>query len=381
MTCHFGLRSALAAVTSSVLYCTHLAAAKAVFAHYMVGTTTDAHAATDITTAAAAGLDGFVLNIGDPRQSYVTNTVSSLFSHAPSTPSFTLLFSLDLAAGLGAGASLADYDALLKKYTAHASYARGGAHGYPFVSTFSDGGLSNETWDEWRGRVFGNEVYFVPDFDQTQGYYDAATGWWDHWGGVLDGLFSWEAAWPERNGYGGAFPGDVGPDVDVAKGAASRGKDYMVGLSALQYKNAYNTNLYRAGELNLPERMKNVLEMTPAPEYAEFITWNDGPESHYIGSLWPEQNTDADPARYATQTLAPHTGWLPLISSFAAAFRANASSASAMRPAPATDAATGALWYKAILQSASCPNEGNGGVYAKPDGWAKGEDVLSWAVV
>lgn len=35
----------------------------------------------------------------------------------------------------------------------------------------------------------------------------------------------------------------------------------------------YNTNLYRPGELNLPERMKNVLEMSPAPEYAQVVTW------------------------------------------------------------------------------------------------------------
>lgn len=381
MTCRFRLRSALVAVTSSALYFANLTTAKAVYAHYMVGTTTDAHAQTDIETAAAAGLDGFVLNIGDPRQSYVTSTLSALFAHAPATPSFHLLFSLDLSAALGAGASLSDYDALLAQYKDHASYARGGANDAPFVSTFADGGLTNETWDEWRGRVFDNAVYFVPDFDRTQGYYDAASGWWDYWGGVVDGLFSWEAAWPERAGYGGAYPGDVGPDAPVAAGAEARGKDYMVGLSALQYKDAYSTNLYRAGELNMPERMKNVLEMTPKPEYAEFITWNDGPESHYIGPLWPEQNTDADPARYATQTLAPHTGWLPLIGSFADAFRANASSASAMRPSPSSDAATGALWYKAILQSASCPNEGNGGVYAKPDGWDTGEDVLNWAVV
>lgn len=54
----------------------------------------------------------------------------------------------------------------------------------------------------------------------------------------MDGLFSWEAAWPERAGYGGAYPGDVGPDAPVAAGAEARGKDYMVGLSALQYKDA-----------------------------------------------------------------------------------------------------------------------------------------------
>ncbi|OJD39955.1 glucan endo-alpha-glucosidase agn1 [Diplodia corticola] len=384
----FQVTSALMAVANSVLYFSDAAIAKAVFAHYMVGTTTEPHVHTDIDDAAAAGLDGFALNIGDPRASYVTDTISYMFDYTASNhPDFHLLFSLDLAAATGAGASLSDYNALLTQYTAHAAYARGPApDAYPFVSTYSDGGLTNETWDEWRGSASafaagaGGGVYFVPDFDGTQGYYDGADGWWAYWGGVVDGLFSWEAAWPERAGVGGAFPGDTGPDEVVAAAAEARGKSYMVALSPLQYKNAYQTNLYRPGELNLPERMKNVLEMSTAPEYAEVITWNDGPESHYIGNLWPEQNTDSDPARYATAALAPHTGWQPLIGSFAAAFRANASSAAALRPF-GNETVTGALWYKTILQSTTCPREGEGGVYAKPDGWDKGEDVLSWAVI
>ncbi|KAB2575988.1 Glucan endo-alpha-glucosidase Agn1 [Lasiodiplodia theobromae] len=375
------------AAATSVLYFPDAAAAKAVFAHYMVGTTTETHVHTDVDDAAAAGLDGFALNIGDPRQSFVTDTLSYMFDYTASNhPDFHLLFSLDLAAAGGAGATLTDFNALLKQYTSHAAYARGPAPDeYPFVSTFSDGGLTNETWDEWRGSTDAfaepNAVYLVPDFDGTAGYYDGADGWWDYWGGVVDGLFSWEAAWPERAGLGGAFPGDTGPDEVVSKAAEARGKDYMIGLSPLQYKDAYNTNLYRPGELNLPERMKNILKMNPAPEYAQVITWNDGPESHYIGNLWPEQNTDVDPARYATTSLAPHDGWQPLIGSFAAAFRANASSASAMRPFGSAETVTGALWYKTILQSTTCPLEGNGGVYAKPDGFDKGEDVLNWAVV
>lgn len=70
----------------------------------------------------------------------------------------------------------------------------------------------------------------MPDFDGTAGYYDGADAWWDYWGGVVDGLFSWEAAWPERAGLGGAFPGDTGPDEVVSKAAEARGKDYMIGM-------------------------------------------------------------------------------------------------------------------------------------------------------
>ena len=59
-----------------------------------------------------------------------------------------------------------------------------------------------------------------------------------YWGDVVDGLFSWEAAWPSFNGFGGNFPGDISPDVTVMNGARAHNKTYMIGVSALQYKNA-----------------------------------------------------------------------------------------------------------------------------------------------
>lgn len=86
--------------------------------------------------------------------------------------------------------------------------------------------MTNETWAAWKEET---NAYFVPDFDDTAGYYQADPGWWAYWGGVVDGVFSWEAAWPERAGLGGEFPGDVGPDEVVAAGAEGRGKAYMVG--------------------------------------------------------------------------------------------------------------------------------------------------------
>lgn len=34
-----------------------------------------------------------------------------------------------------------------------------------------------------------------------------------------------------------------------------------------------DTNIYRVGELNLPNRMENILGMSPAPDYVEIQTW------------------------------------------------------------------------------------------------------------
>lgn len=155
----------------------------------------------------------------------------------------------------------------------NAAYYTAGPYNYPFISTFSDGGIQNDTLEAWRYNEFANEMYFVPDFDGTSGYYTAAAGWWDYWGDYVDGLFSWESAWPERAGLGGQYPGDISPDQTVIGGTSSRGKSYMMPLSSLQYKDAYSTNLYRAGDLNLPTRMSNILGMSPSPDFVQIISW------------------------------------------------------------------------------------------------------------
>lgn len=92
-------------------------------------------------------------------------------------------------------------------------------------------------------------MFFMPDFDETGGYYKSAPEWWyvfklylptsfiapthsstrAYWGGIVDGIFSWETAWPERDGYGGKFPGDVSIDITTLKGAHAHEKLYMMG--------------------------------------------------------------------------------------------------------------------------------------------------------
>lgn len=49
--------------------------------------------------------------------------------------------------------------------------------------------------------------------------------------------------------------------------------NFLSALSSLQYKNAYDTNVYRPGDLNLPRRMAGILSMSPAPDFVEVITW------------------------------------------------------------------------------------------------------------
>ncbi|KAI9834977.1 MAG: hypothetical protein M1819_002700 [Sarea resinae] len=360
---------------------------KAVFAHYMVGTVDVDHAQTDVDDAVAMGFDGFALNIGDPTQPFVSKTLDILFNYTSFRyPRFKLFVSMDVSASLASGKGPNDYVSLLERYLGHDVWYKG-PNGFPLVSTYSDGGLTSDQWDNFKQSLSKN-IYFVPDFDGTQGYYQADPGWWAYWGNTVDGLFSWESAWPSLAGLGGLYPGDISPDLTVINGTASRNKTYMMPLSALQYKNSYGANVYRGGELNLPRRMAKILHMSPQPEFVEVISWvrrrrsllecpksnhwkqNDGPESHYIGNIWPEQNTDSQPALYATQATAPHNGWGGLIRSFIHAFKTGSLASGMTTPG----VAEGVMWYKTILQNATCPDE-------KPALFNTSKDQLNWAVV
>ncbi|KAJ7489019.1 glycosyl hydrolase family 71-domain-containing protein [Mycena latifolia] len=344
---------------------------KVVFAHYMVGSVTADHVKIDIDQAQAAGIQGFSLNIADPSKDFVASTLAYMFAYAP-TVGFHLHISMDIwASGDSAGGHPEIYDDLLAQYMHVSGYFT--MNGLPYVTTFSDGGLTNTLWNSWRSNL-GSSIYFCPDFDGTTGYTSGADGWWYYWGDSLDCVLSWEAAWPVRSGQtaGSASQGSIEIDLAVLDSAVERGKQYNMPLSALQYKNAYGTNIYRQGDLTLVKRMANIIGMTTKPDFVTVITWNDGPESHYVGNVWPEQNTDSDPARYVTAgTRWDHGGWRSLIKSFTTAYLNGGSS---MLPS-STTAVEGAMWYRGVMQSSVCPS----GSY--PDGWEAGTDQVNWAIV
>ncbi|TAQ88748.1 hypothetical protein B7494_g2922 [Chlorociboria aeruginascens] len=361
------------------------AKAKKVFGYYLLSAITEAHAHLDIDNAISMGLDGFALAIGDPSQAFVDESLGYLFGYA-NYRGFHLYFTLDVfAAGNACSAGMTGacggpsaYQTILQNYLGQASYYWG-PNDFPLISTHSSGGLTHDDWATWKSN-YANQMYFIPDFDETEGYYSASDDWYSYWGDILDGLFSWEAAWPLYNGFGGNYPGDISPDLPVLAGASAHSKGYMMSLSALQYKDSFNTNIYRAGELNLPTRMDNILSMTESPDFIQVVTWNNGPESNYFGNIWPEQNSDTDAAKYANDEW-DHSGWQPLITSFMQAWKSDSPS-SAMQPP--SDQPIGALWYKTILQDAVCPanNSPEEEQYsAKPTGFDSGVNQLNYAIV
>ncbi|KAH8662391.1 glycosyl hydrolase family 71-domain-containing protein [Xylariales sp. PMI_506] len=384
--------------------------AREVYAHYMLGTLDSFdHADLDVQYAAAMGFDAFSLNIGDPTQDFIEDAMTYLFESA-NDRAFGLFVSMDVYAsgtacytkdptcdgvytcfeqGIDGCNGPFDYQWIWDGFKGNAAYHT--YNGLPIITSFSSGGFNDTTWLDWKEGL-ANDMYFIPDFDETDGYYDSADAWWTYWGPVMDGLCSWESAWPERAGYGGAYPGDVSPDLPVLSGAHSHDKLYMMPLSPLQYKDSYGANVYRQGDETLPARMANILAMDPLPDFILFQTWNDGPESHYIGNLWPEQNTDAQPAAYSNNGNWSHAAWRPLVASFITAFK-NGDSAAEMTPPTNIDdfrgtddyystTVMGAIWYKTILvDSIVCPLDGKTLYNDKPSGFENGTNTVYFATV
>ncbi|KAL3483415.1 glycoside hydrolase [Aspergillus germanicus] len=323
--------------------------ARAVVAHYMLyrlDPSTD-HARRDVREALAVGFDGFAMNMGTPGANWSTSAIDQLFAAAKGT-NFGLFFSFDTAQHK----ILADHFAVLEQYRDHPNYMRAGPDNFPMVSSY--GGYANTS--DWAHFKSTSDIYLIPNLDDTRPgggdtgpYYTNPAEQLSQYNDIVDGYFSWESAWPQSI-HGPENISSAG-DQAVMNFARSTGKSYMMGLSALQYKNLFGDSWYRVGEVNLPQRMGQILEMKP--EFTEFMTWNDGGESHYIGNMWPEAYANDLPEilLYANTKQWPHYGWQPLVTSFIKAYKADVS-ASHMEP-PKGKQAVGALWYRGMLKTCS----------------------------
>ncbi|RAK77969.1 uncharacterized protein BO72DRAFT_376165 [Aspergillus fijiensis CBS 313.89] len=364
------------------------AAGRAVFAHYMVGNITTDHIHQDVDDAVAMGLDGFALNVQCPTDNWVGSLVEEMSHYIYNQNyNFSIFISMDVYAsgGPSCGQGPEGYVSLCRNAMGFEAYYTVGDK--YMVSTYSSGGGTWSNWKAFKDAVKGNDkydVYWIPDLGDTEGYWTSDAGWWYYWGNLTDGLFSWESAWPalgqdaadQSGGIGG-----VARDQVIIDAAENEGASYMIPLSLMQYKNSYSTNVYRQGETNFMQRLHDILEIeSDALEFVEYITWNDGPEGHYIGNLWPEQNTDAAPNNYAND-IWPHYALQPIIQSFATAFRASAGPAD-MRPQNGKDA-VGAIWYHTLAFDDTCPFEGIGEYtfWDKPAGYETFSLTTHWAVV
>ncbi|KAI1105562.1 glycoside hydrolase family 71 protein [Jackrogersella minutella] len=352
------LHSALALLLAGSTFLTRsVVESKLVFAHYMVGTVDSStiHAQQDIDGAISVGFDAFALNVGDPSADWALSTVQQLFDYADSK-SFKLFFSFDF---YGNG-DINQHQALFVQFKDHAAHLQ--YNNLPVVSSYSGGSVGPDTWKTFKTT---NDVYLIPNPEADGNYYSNPTAFFQSWSDAIDGVFTWETAWPDTSDT----PVNVSSTKDqaVKSAADAAGKAYMMGLSSLQYKHCCGDSWYRAGETNLPERMEQILSLSP--EFTEVITWNDAGESHYIGPCWPEGLTD-EILQYGNSDTAPHDGWQPVIASFIEAFKAGSTSVGDM--APRSGDFAGTMWYRGVLTSCS------GDV---PRGSGAAVDAVNYAVV
>ncbi|KAI0833775.1 glycoside hydrolase [Trametes gibbosa] len=347
---------------------------KGVFGHYLIGSLGGAsEAVKDVQDAKKMGLDAFALNVQDATAPFATNAIQLLFSAAEAN-GFKLFFSFDMT-------TLTDPSTfiplLLQYQTSPAYYFH---ESRPFVSTFDGGNVAfgkstpNEGWQIQFKDVLANSgvnPFFVPDFDdfnhQLGGTYDVQF-FQDFT--VLDGVFSWESAWPEVPE--GHVNVSSAKDKTGLTNAHAAGKVYMMPLSSFQFKHIdANQNFYRLGGLNLAQRIGQVLELQP--DFVEIITWNDSGESHFVGNIFPEPIAGS-PAIQAYADGFDHTAWQNVLAPFIVAYKNSKTSAADVVP---FGAFAGAFWYRPLLLTAQCPNDSLG----KPDGAQNAVDELSFAVL
>ncbi|KAH9906692.1 glycoside hydrolase [Xylariomycetidae sp. FL2044] len=356
----------LRTLTAALVASAPIASAYDVFAHYMIQGLKDDHASRDVQAALDLNITGFALNVGNTTAGWSTGAIKQLFDAAADTD-FKLFFSLDTAQEDNSYA----YMDLIQDYYPHSAYYKAGSKSKPVLSTFQSGGRDVSYWSTFLSKI-GTNSYFLPMFDETDGYYDDPSGWMSTWGSIADGLFSWETAWPGQSNK----PSNVSctRDEKVISSAHGNSKSYMMPLSTLQYKRWSGQHYYRTGETNLPERMTQILSLEDRPEFVQIQTWNDAGEGHYMGQLWEEGLTE-EILSYANEDEWSHAGWQGLIKSFNIAYKTGAD-ASGMRPPEGKDV-IGAMWYRTLTTDADCRSDTMG----PPDGSGAAKDAVNWAVV
>lgn len=126
---------------------------------------------------------GFALNVGDPTQPFVLTLFNNMFGYVLATypTSFKLFMSMDLWANgftIDGHTDIGKY-APLVGWKGHESWYKG-PNGAPFISTFGSGRLTNQEWLDWKSS-FANEMYLVPNMDDTSGYSTSDAAWWEYW--------------------------------------------------------------------------------------------------------------------------------------------------------------------------------------------------------
>lgn len=145
--------------------------------------------------------------------------MQQLFDYANDKP-FKLFLSFDFyAAG-----DIAAHQEFFNLWRDQAAYLTYGPENLPVVSSYSGGSLGPDVWRNFKQT---NNVYLLPNLESDADYYNNPTAFFQTWGDAIDGVFTWETAWPEAS----ETPVNVTSEKDVAikEAADGAGKSYMMG--------------------------------------------------------------------------------------------------------------------------------------------------------
>ncbi|CAM1508159.1 Fc.00g050070.m01.CDS01 [Cosmosporella sp. VM-42] len=165
----------------------------------MLGKNTEANIKKDLQDSKTARSDAFALNIGCIGNDWVGDVLGYMLNNA--------------------AAAANDYTDFWNKYKGLNDWFN--FNGKNLVST----NWSAVEFTDWRDDWDDGNLFFMPDFDHTEGYWQAAPGWWEHWGAVINGIVSWESSWPNCGGYGANYPGDISTDMVPYQGTLAHKKD------------------------------------------------------------------------------------------------------------------------------------------------------------
>lgn len=170
------------------------------------------------------GIDAFALNVGQPTAAFTLDTVSQLFAAADGT-GFKLFFSFDFYQT----GDLAAHKTLFDQYRDHPAHLTYGDGSLPVVSSYSGGGLGADAWRSFKQE---NGVYLLPNAEADASYYSDPAAFFGTWADALDGVLTWETAWPETS----ETPLNVSSAQDEAIKAAAdaAGKTYVMGMCLLR---------------------------------------------------------------------------------------------------------------------------------------------------
>ncbi|KAK7038792.1 hypothetical protein VNI00_010680 [Paramarasmius palmivorus] len=318
---------------------------KLVFAHFMIGITSNRHSTADYTSdillAKSFGIDAFALNIGlDP----YTDTQIDLAYAAASQNSFKVFISFDF--NWYHVSQVSDIARKIAKYAHQPSQLR--VDNQAFVSSFAGDGLDVNALRAQVRAYGGGEIYFAPNIHPGQANF-----------GVVDGALNW-MAW--RNNGNNKAPSPGGRVVTVDEGdrqyhGVLGGKGYIAPLAPWFSTHfggevPYSKNWVFPSDLLIYLRWVDILSMQPQPSFVEMITWNDYGESHYLGPL-KSKHMDDGASKWAYGM--PHTGWLALSQPFIAAFKSNSP---VLIPAHITSEKL-VYWYRVHPKSINCDGTDN----------------------